>query len=97
MPNGPRTSAGAAGFGSQVSMWLGPPPIQYRMTAVSLRGFAASSAGRLSQPREPSRRKPRRLTIESMSVHPAVNSGIALPSWTMWIGRPVKSGSVTFS
>ena len=31
-PNGPRFSSGRSGLGSQVSMWLGPPAIQSRMT-----------------------------------------------------------------
>jgi len=30
--NGPRISLGASGFGSHISMWLGPPRIQRRMT-----------------------------------------------------------------
>src|SRR6185369_3131796 len=33
-PNGPRTSLGAAGFGSHVSSWLGPPDNQIRITAL---------------------------------------------------------------
>src|SRR5262249_60609372 len=32
VPNGPRTSAGASGLGSHVSMWLGPPDSQNRIT-----------------------------------------------------------------
>ena len=32
--NGPRISDGASGLTSQVSMWLGPPAIQSRMTAL---------------------------------------------------------------
>src|SRR4029453_19000838 len=32
--NGPRISAGASGFGSHVSNWVGPPHIQKRMTDV---------------------------------------------------------------
>ncbi len=32
MPNGPLTSAGASGFGSQVSIWLGPPTSKSKMT-----------------------------------------------------------------
>src|SRR5262249_31530631 len=31
-PNGPRFSMGRLGFGSQVSMWLGPPAIHRRVT-----------------------------------------------------------------
>src|SRR5262245_25038861 len=31
-PNGPRFSIGRSGLGSQVSIWLGPPVIQRRMT-----------------------------------------------------------------
>src|SRR5262245_34877090 len=31
-PNSPRYSAGAFGFGSHISMWLGPPRIQRMMT-----------------------------------------------------------------
>src|SRR5438876_7241515 len=33
--NSPRISWGASGLGSNVSIWLGPPPIQRRMTDVS--------------------------------------------------------------
>ena len=33
-PNGPRFWSGRSGFGSKVSMWLGPPAIQSRMTAL---------------------------------------------------------------
>src|SRR5882672_7090129 len=32
--NGPRISRGASGFGSHMSMWLGPPESQKRMTLV---------------------------------------------------------------
>ena len=42
-PNVPRISWGASGLGSKVSMWLGPPPIQSRMQAVS--GFCFSASG----------------------------------------------------
>lgn len=31
-PNGPRFMYGRSGFGSQVSMWLGPPAIHSRIT-----------------------------------------------------------------
>src|SRR5687768_935545 len=33
-PNSPRISCGVSGFGSNVSIWLGPPPIQRRMQEV---------------------------------------------------------------
>src|SRR5689334_13096328 len=32
VPNGPRTSAGASGLGSHMSMWLGPPESQKTIT-----------------------------------------------------------------
>ena len=32
VPNSPRISAAAPGFGSNVSMWLGPPACQIRIT-----------------------------------------------------------------
>ena len=54
---GPRISAGASGFGSHVSIWLGPPESQNRMTAFWLvdRGWRARAAGCVSesQSREP--------------------------------------------
>ena len=34
--NGPRTSSGAFGFGSQVSIWLGPPTRNSMMQLTSL-------------------------------------------------------------
>ena len=45
-PNGPRFWSGRSGLGSQVSMWLGPPAIQSRMTAL----FAADRPARLGGP-----------------------------------------------
>ena len=70
--NSPRYSAGASGFRSHVSMWLGPPPFQIRMTEVS---FAArreppgrpaarstSASVRPARPSKPALRKLRRLT-----------------------------------
>ena len=42
--NGPRISAGASGFGSNVSNWLGPPHIQKRMTDVRRRCGIAPGA-----------------------------------------------------
>ena len=36
VPNGPRFSSGRFGFGSKVSIWLGPPVIQRRMTLLPL-------------------------------------------------------------
>src|SRR5205823_174856 len=63
--NGPRYSIGAAGLGSKVSNWLGPPHIQKRMTEVS--GgvdavWARSSSGMCQPPRAkaPRRTKARR-------------------------------------
>src|SRR5262249_16920191 len=42
-PSGPRNSAAAAGLGSQVSMWPGPPLSQKRMTQGSLRGAGVAA------------------------------------------------------
>ena len=38
---GPRISTGASGLGSHVSIWLGPPESQKRMTAFLLAGEVA--------------------------------------------------------
>ena len=35
--NSPRNSVGASGLGSNVSMWLGPPPSVIRIALVALR------------------------------------------------------------
>src|SRR5262249_53873080 len=43
---GPRISAGASGFRSKVSMWLGPPLAQNRMTEKSLLSDRCSAAKR---------------------------------------------------
>ena len=58
--NGPRTSAGASGFGSQVSRWLGPPDSQMRITALRPRRCPrrgplspAAQQGRQRQARHP--------------------------------------------
>ena len=62
-PNGPRFWSGRSGFGSQVSIWLGPPAIQSRITdllplmdrpASDAWARSRSSAGRLS-PARPAR------------------------------------------
>src|SRR6185436_10731978 len=69
--NSPRNSLGASGFGSHVSMWLGPPRIQRMMTELSRRGgrpcrVSWASARRRSGsdspivPRSPAFRKLRR-------------------------------------
>ena len=56
-PNGPRFWSGRSGLGSQVSIWLGPPAIQSRMTALfpatgrpasDARARRRSRSGRLS-------------------------------------------------
>ena len=41
---GPRISAGASGFVSQVSNWLGPPTRKSMMQLMSLSGLTAPSA-----------------------------------------------------
>ena len=46
VPKGPRISLGIAGLTSQVSMWLGPPVIQMRITL--LRRASGAGGGRLS-------------------------------------------------
>ena len=77
-PNGPRFSSGRSGFGSQVSIWLGPPVIQSRMTllrpasgrpASAARARSRSSAGRLNPaiPAIPALSMLRRLTTASPS------------------------------
>src|SRR5258708_5895278 len=63
--NGPRTSAGAPGFGSQVSSWLGPPTSISKITARSRETASVSAARRSdivrpSEPSPPTRRKSRR-------------------------------------
>src|SRR5437879_5625488 len=68
--NGPRTSAGASGFRSHISSWLGPPSRKIKMHAcagagVGVDAFAciSSSHGKLrppSMPDAPMRRKLRR-------------------------------------
>src|SRR5690242_11942559 len=43
--NGPRTSAGASGLGSHMSIWLGPPDSQKRITDFFCFGDALAAAG----------------------------------------------------
>src|SRR5262245_16982344 len=58
-PNGPRISAGASGFGSNVSNWLGPPHIQNRMTEVSGVGSGVLARAAPNAPGRPSPARPR--------------------------------------
>ena len=44
VPNSPRTSTGASGFGSKLSMWLIPPWSQRRMHETSLPDVVAAAA-----------------------------------------------------
>src|SRR5262245_12224548 len=67
--NWPRNSAGASGFMSYLSRWLGPPGRQIRITdlgdgpagAAWLRRRSTSANERLASPQMPARRKRRRL------------------------------------
>src|SRR5579862_5893991 len=69
--NGPRISAGASGFGSKRSSWLGAPRLKIRMQFRSSLGLEVSCArsrpGRLSPraPSAPTWRKSRRDTPSS--------------------------------
>src|SRR4051812_26902369 len=42
VPNSPRTSAGASGLGSHMSIWLGPPRIHKSRTLLPALSFAAA-------------------------------------------------------
>src|SRR5437588_11092327 len=70
-PNSRRDSAGAFGFGSHMSIWLGPPRIQRMITDVTLVpapawASARSNSARLSPavPRMPAFKKLRRSTCK---------------------------------
>ena len=82
-PNAPRNSAGASGFGSQVSCWLGPPRIHRMITdfsrdvdfpaaraACSARSRPGSESP--AMPRKPAFTKPRRFSasVRRNSAHP---------------------------
>src|SRR6516162_6941479 len=67
--NGPRTSSGALGFGSKVSMWLGPPTRKSMMQFTSASGRFAPCSARSNDGRvrpsgmsAPAWRKSRRVT-----------------------------------
>ena len=83
--NGPRTSAGASGLGSQVSSWLGPPTKNRRMQFTSFGPSAAcrspSDRPTAPAPRAPTRRKSRR-------VRPSQNRTPLLPSKVSMVEAP---------
>src|SRR5262245_7435388 len=68
----PRTSAGASGLGSHMSIWLCPPPAN-RIRTERARGGAANARPRPSSPRES---QERRVIRRSMKVIVADRGGV---------------------
>ena len=55
---GPRISAGASGLGSHMSIWLGPPESQNRMTALRSAAGVSARADRRSRSASPKPARP---------------------------------------
>ncbi len=95
--NSPRTSAGASGLGSNVSMWLGPPAIQSRMHDLGRGPSGAAAASRPSQPHSDApaaaaatnSRRPKFGRIASSPGAVAVLSGSGKTRWSSAGPRPV--------